>query len=47
MFVLLTLEWRLRIRDKLKPWIAVAIPDAALDLRQEAFGRLGSYRELA
>lgn len=43
----LTLEWRLRIQDKRKPWIAVAIPDSALDLRQEAFGRLGSYRELA
>jgi hypothetical protein len=43
----LTLEWRLRIQDKLKPWIAVAVPDSALDLRQEAFGRLGSYRELA
>jgi hypothetical protein len=43
----LTLEWRLRDQDKLKPWIAVAIPDSALDSRQEAFGRLGSYRELA
>jgi hypothetical protein len=43
----LTLEWRLRVQDKQKPWIAVAIPDSALDLRQEAFGRLGSYRELA
>ena len=41
------MEWRLHVQDKQKPWIAVAIPDSAMDLRQEAFGRLGSYRELA
>lgn len=43
----MTLEWTLRIHDKLKPWIAVAVPNSAPDLRQEAFGRLGSYAELA
>ena len=43
----LTLEWRLRVQDKLKPWIAVASADSAPDLRQEVFGRLGSYPELA
>jgi hypothetical protein len=43
----LTLEWRLRVQDKLRPWIAVASADSAPDLRQEAFGRLGSYPELA
>jgi hypothetical protein len=41
-----TLEWELRVTDKQKPWVAVAIPDSDPELRREAFGRLGSYSEL-
>jgi hypothetical protein len=38
-----TLVWQLRVVDPLKPWIAVAIPDAELDQRQEIFGDFTSF----
>jgi hypothetical protein len=41
------LEWKLRVADKTKPWIAVASPASALDLRQEVYGRVGTHAELS
>ena len=39
-----TLRWQLPLLDKLKPWVAVVVPNAQPDLRQEAFGSLGKQQ---
>jgi len=41
------LTWQLRVTDTLKPWVVVAIPDAQVNLRQEAYGHVGSLQELS
>ena len=41
------LQWKLKVVDRMKPWIAVAIPQSAPDLRKEIFGRLGNYARLS
>ena len=40
-------SWKLRVLDVKKPWIAVLIPESAPDLRQEVFGRIGTYPKLS
>jgi hypothetical protein len=41
------LEWKVKVPDAAKPWIAVAIPQSAPDLRREVFGRLRNYTRLS
>ena len=41
------LQWKLKVLDANKPWIAVAIPQSAPDLRKEVFGRLGNYARIS
>lgn len=33
-----TLHWQVTLSDKTIPWLAVVVPDADHDLRQEVFG---------
>jgi hypothetical protein len=41
------LEWTLKVNDRSKSWVAVAIPESAPDLRKEVFGRVGAFAELS
>ena len=39
-------SWRLTVIDMNKPWIAVVVPGFAPDLRQEVFGRMGTFPQV-